>query len=93
MPDAKAQEPPPQQQKRLNPHLERFLRAFEGSIESADRIEKAAEAIITAVVHEEDGLIPAIDEMIDEMRGLREDLRAIAEAGGLRAAFRKMRDL
>lgn len=90
MPDPEASQAPP---KAPNPQLERFLRGFEESVQSADRIEKAAEAVIAQIAHEQNGLIPAVDDLIDEIRGLREDLRAVCAAGGMRVPFIRMKKI
>jgi gamma-glutamyl:cysteine ligase YbdK (ATP-grasp superfamily) len=39
--------------------------------------------LIETMMQPRDGMRDVIDELIDEMRGLRDDLRVIAKAGGL----------
>lgn len=47
-------------------------------------------ALAATVAGGDDSLTAAIDDLIDEIRGLREDLRAVAKRGGLGALFRDL---
>lgn len=56
-----------------NQKLERFVRSFEAS-------SKATEALLDALANGDDCLLAAIDEMIEEVRGLRAELKEFSEA-------------
>lgn len=76
--------------RRLNPQLERFVRAFEKSTASQEALATAFEGLARLIAHDKDGLIRTIDDLRDEIgglreevRGLRKDLRSVARARGL----------
>lgn len=69
--------PDPKPNPATNQKVERFVKAFEQS-------SQVNEALLAQIAHPEDGLIASLDELTDEIRGLREDLRAFARAGGVR---------
>lgn len=73
------QEPSPQQRKRF----ERFVKAFEESSKHSRASAEATRELLEGLCGEEDSLAAAIDELIDEVRGLRADLRDLAKANGL----------
>jgi len=87
-------EPPPPPkggQQVAQKKLERFVKAFE---ESSDSVATLKEAILTLagiLDDEKDGLITAMLEMTDEIRGLRQDLRTAAKAQGLGNLFDLLR--
>lgn len=63
----------------------RFMRIFEEGSKASAKNLQASEALLGAIVHEKNGLIRAIDDLgedlaalFQEVRGLREDLRAVA---------------
>lgn len=46
--------------------------------------------LIEAMMMPKDGMRDVVDELLEETRGLRDDLRAIAKAGGFEAALRAL---
>lgn len=76
---------------------EKFIKAFDQLAESTanmaaiakkqiDLINKQVEltnGVIETMMMPKDGMRDVIDELIDEIRGLREDIRIVAKAGGL----------
>lgn len=82
------------EQKRPNPQLERWLKAFERSAAASETLANAIEGLLQIVAHPKDGLIKTfddlgadIDTLTQEVRGLRKDLRASAKARGLSNIF------
>lgn len=76
-------------QRRLNPQLERFVRAFEKSTAAQESLATAFEGLARLIAHDKDGLIRTMDDLGDDMkalreeiRGLRKDLRSFARARG-----------
>ena len=67
--------------------FKRFLKVFEEHAKSSKRTEEAVDALVETIGHEKDGLVPAVDDLREEIRGLREDLRKAAMRGGLAGIF------
>lgn len=80
---------------------EKFIKAFDQLAESTaniaaiskkqiDLINKQIEVtngVIEALMMPKDGMRDVMDELIDEIRGLREDIRIVAKAGGLQGVL------
>ncbi len=82
------------EQKRPNPQLERWLKAFDRSAAASEALAQAIEGLVTLIAHPKDGLIKTFDdlggdiaELMNEVRGLRKDLRAAAKTRGLANVF------
>jgi hypothetical protein len=82
------------EQKRPNPQLERWLKAFERSAAASEVLAQAIEGLVTLIAHPKDGLIKTFDdlgsdmaELTTEIRGLRKDMRAAAKTRGLANVF------
>jgi hypothetical protein len=71
--------------------IERFVQAFEESSKSGSDLAKAIEDLAGIVDDEKTGLITVMAVLVDEIRGLRKDLRASARAGGLKDVFDALR--
>lgn len=63
----------------------KFIRIFEEGSKTSAKNLQASEALLGAIIHEKHGLIRAIDDLgedlavlVQEIRGLREDFRAVA---------------
>lgn len=54
-------------------------------IELTNKQIEVTNGLIETMMMPKDGMRDVIDELLDEVRGLREDLRAIAKAGGFEA--------
>lgn len=52
-------------------------------IEVTNKLIEASAAVFEAISAPKDGAVAAVDDLIVEIQGLRDDLRAIAKAGGL----------
>lgn len=83
-----AQPPPPGPGKVVaNKKLEQFVRAFEKSSESSASLVEAIEDLAGIIDDDKTGLITVMAVLVDEIRGLRKDLRTAAQAGGLSGIF------
>ncbi len=65
----------------------RFLKMFEVLGKSAMDSAEWAETLVAVVGNNDEGLVAAVADLQGEIRGLREDFRAAAKAGGVRALF------
>lgn len=59
-------------------------------IEVTNRQIEVTSGLIETMMMPKDGMRDVIDEVLEEMRGLREDLRILAKTGGLEVAFRAL---
>lgn len=66
-----------------NRRVEKFAKAFTDAAAAGENVVKVVAEFMDVINHEQDGLISAIDDLSDEIRGLREDLRAMAKERGL----------
>jgi len=85
----------------IRKHREQFIKAFQDiavatanlAAISKKQIELMNQQIdvvsgqIESIMLPKDGLRDVLDELIDEIRGLREDLRVVAKAGGLQTTL------
>jgi hypothetical protein len=74
------------QQRPPNPDVakkrfDKFVKVFEDVGYNTGENAKLLAALVSAIADEKDGLTGAIDDLIDEIRGLREDLRMIDASG------------
>lgn len=79
----------------------KFIKAFEDisiatanlaaiskkQVEIMNNLIDVGAGVADTVMMPKDGLRDVIDELIDEVRGLREDLRIVVKAGGLQSAL------
>lgn len=65
--------------------FEKFVKVFEDVGQNTQKNAQLLAALVAAIADENDGLTGAIDDLIEEIHGLREDLRVI-DAGGRTAA-------
>jgi len=70
-----------------NKKLEQFVKAFEKSSESGANLAEAIEDLAGIIDDDKTGLIFVMSVLVDEIRGLRKDLRTAAQAGGLSGIF------
>jgi hypothetical protein len=61
--------------------FEKFVKVFEDVGQNTQKNAQLLAALVTAIADENDGLTGAIDDLIEEIHGLREDLRAIDASG------------
>jgi len=73
---------------------DRIIKAFETIGLSTAKLHAATDqqvqaigALFEAIAKDKDGLICAIDDLIVEIQGLRQDVRAIAKATGIQAGL------
>lgn len=67
--------------------LERFVKTFELTAENQAGLAEAIGDLAGIIDDEKTGLITVMATLIDEIRGLRKDLRQAAQAGGLSGIF------
>lgn len=79
--------PPPPGKVAADKKLERFVKAFEASAKSGAGLEEAISDLAGIIDDEKTGLIFVMSVLVDEIRGLRKDLRTAAQAGGLKGIF------
>lgn len=84
------EEPDPQ----VKQQRERIIKAFETIGLSTEKLRTATDQqmqaigmLFEAIVKDKDGLICAIDDLICEVQGLRQDLRSIVKAAGIQASL------
>ena len=78
------------EQEKFIEQRERIIKAFETLGLSTERVSKMSEkqtdavsALFEAITQDKNGLICAVDDLIMEIQGLRQDLRAVAKAQGI----------
>lgn len=59
-------------------------------IEVTNRLIEVTSGVIETLMMPKDGMRDVIDDVFEEIRGLREDLRILAKTGGLELAFRAL---
>ncbi len=59
-------------------------------IEIANKQIEVTNGLIETMMMPKDGMRDVIDEVLDEIRGLREDIRIVAEQGGYQAMLRAL---
>jgi len=70
--------------------FKRFLKIF-GDIAATSKAQAdMAAALLESLNHPKDGLVAAIDDLREEVQGLREDLRRLAGAGGWDVALARL---
>lgn len=88
---------PEQSDEQIRKQRAAFIKAFEDLAEAAanqnaitkkqmelvNRQIEVTSGLIETMMMPKDGMRDVIDELLDEIRGMRDDLRAIAKAGGL----------
>lgn len=86
------QPPPPKSgQQVAQKKLERFVQAFEASADAGATLKEALLTLAGILDDEKDGLITAMLDLTEEIRGLRQDLRTAAKAQGLGDLFNLLR--
>lgn len=63
--------------------FEGFVQKLEAYAAGAEKNAKVMDDLWRAISHQPDGLISAVDDLADEIRGLREDLRVAAKGAGI----------
>lgn len=71
--------------------LERFIKVFDLTAENQAALAEALGDLAGIIDDEKTGLITVMAALIDEIRGLRKDLRQAAQAGGLGNLFDMLR--
>lgn len=88
---------PDASEEQIRKQREKFVKAFDDLADATANLStvakkqlelmtkqiEVANGIIETLMMPKDGMRDVLDEAIDEIRGLRDDLRAIAKAGGL----------
>jgi hypothetical protein len=92
---------PPDDEAQIRQQRAQFIKSFEDialatanlsavakkQIEVMNGLIDVASGVAETVMMPKDGMRDVTDELIDEIRGLREDLRIIIKSGGLQSAF------
>jgi len=91
MPEEPRDQEPPSSKGVAQKKIERFVKAFEESSESGVALAEALGDLAGIIDDEKTGLITVMATLIDEIRGLRQDLRQAAKAGGLSNIFDMLR--
>jgi hypothetical protein len=69
---------------------EKQIELFNKQIETTNRLIEVASGLIECMMMPKDGMRDVIDDLIQEIGGLRDDIRIVAKAGGLQAALRAL---
>lgn len=80
-------QPPPPGKIAAQKKLERFVRAFDLASDNQGKLGEAIGDLAGIIDDETTGLISVLAVLVDEIRGLRKDLRQAAQAGGLSGIF------
>lgn len=59
-------------------------------IEVTNRLIEVTSGVIETMMMPKDGMRDVIDEVLEEIRGLRDDIRIVAQAGGFQVALRAL---
>jgi hypothetical protein len=82
------QQPDPQQAGDINRRrFEKFVGVFEQAARAGDKSAEITAALHAAIAHPDNGLIAALDDLLEEIQGLRQDIRDLARVGGIKIDF------